>query len=200
MATFQALQQKDSVVVVVDGRRAFELGWKAARELADLLGAQVRGLANGETRLRVGADEVAFRRHPKAPDQLEDMVLCLAGGALLFDAPVSVARQIWTLFVGAQRLAEEWAHADQIAADAGLLLRTGAPIGLTDNPQIQAESVKVARDDRTLRRALPGGIKSTAVIGAPRVFHDTRSPAEQLAGLFAKSDQAHRQRILAKLA
>jgi hypothetical protein len=200
MTTFAAQQERDAVAILVNGRRVAELGWHAARDACDLLGAQVRGMAKGETRLRVGSAELAFRREPKAPDQLEDMVLCLLGGALLFDSPVSVARQIWTLLVGAQRLAEEWAHAEQVAADAGLLLRTGAPIGLTDNPQIQDEAVKVARDDRTLRRALPGGIKSTVVLGTPRVYHDTRKPADQLASLFARSDQTQRQRILAKLA
>lgn len=201
MATLNAVQKDDAVLVVVNGRCALELGWKAARELCALMGAQLRDPPPaGETSLRAGSVHVAFRRQPKLDDEREGMLLCILNGQLLFDAPLSVARKIWALLTGAQRQAEEWAHAEQVAADAGLLLRTGAPIGLTDNPKIQDEAVKVARDDRTLRRALPGGIKSTVVLGAPRVFHDTRTPAEQLAQLFARSDQSHRQRILAKLA
>jgi hypothetical protein len=201
MATFHALQEKDALIVVVNGRRALELGWTSGRELCTLMGAQLREPAPAvETSLRVGPAHVAFRRQPRLDDEREDMLLCILNGVLLFDAPLSVARQIWTLLTGAQRLAEEWAHAEQVAADAGLLLRTGAPIGLTDHPKIQEESIKVARDDRTLRRALPGGVKSTVVLGAPRIFHDQRPAADRLAALFARSDQANRQRILAKLA
>lgn len=200
MSQFVALQEKDGVVVVVDGRRALELGWRAARELGTLMGAQLREPPPaGETSLQVGAAHVAFRREPKLPHEREDKLLCIANGALLFDAPLSVTRQIWTLFTGAARLAEEWANADAIARDAAIMARTGAPIGLTDHPKIQAEAKKIAEGDSQLRRYLPIASPRAGVLSAPRIFHDTRSAPDQLAALFARGGTAQRQRILTKL-
>lgn len=200
MSHFNAIQEKDAVVVVVDGRRAFELGWKAAREVCELFGRQLRADGSGEVSLQSGPAGVSLRRVPKQLDQLEDMLLCIVNGSLCFDAPISAARQIWTLFTGAARLAEEWAHADAIAADAAILARTGAPIGLTSHPAIQAEAKKLAEGDSNLRRYIPIASPRAAVLGMPRVFHDSRTPRQRLAALFAKSNHADRQRILAKLA
>lgn len=200
MSQFNALQQKDSVAVVVNGRRVLELGWKAAREVCELFGRQLRAESTGETWLRVGNDSVAFRRVPKLPDELEDMLLCIVNGSRCFDAPISKAQQIWALFTGAARLAEEWASADAIAADAAILARTGAPIGITSHPAIQAEAKKIAEGDSNLRRYIPHASPHAAVLGMPSVRHDKRSAPERLAALFATSDQANRQRILAKLA
>ncbi len=197
---FNALQQKDAVVVVVDGRRALELGWKAARELCTLMGAQLREPPpSGETSLRVGSAHLAFRRVPRLPTELEDTLLWIANGALLFSAPLSVARQIWTLFTGAARLAEEWANAEAVAMDAAIMARTGAPLGLTDHPQIKAEAKKLAESDSQLRRYLPIASPRAGVLSAPRVFHDKRSAPDQLAALFAKGGTAQRQSILSKL-
>lgn len=201
MQHFNALQEKDGVTVVVDGRRALELGWKAAREVCTLMGAQLRDPPPaGETSLRVGSAHLSFRRVPKLPDQLEDMLLCIANGVLLFDAPLSVARQIWTLFTGAARLAEEWASAEAVAADAAILARTGAPLGLTSHPKIQAEAKKLAEGDSALRRYIPIASPRAGVLNAPRVYHDKRSAPQQLAALFTRSTSAQRQSILTKLA
>lgn len=200
MSQFNALQQKDAVVIVVNGRRALELGWKAAREVCTLMGAQLRDPPPaGETSLSVVSAHLSFRRQPKLANEVEDMLLCIANGALLFDAPLSVARQIWTLFTGAARLAEEWASAEAVAADAAILARTGAPIGLTNHPKIQAEAKKLAEGDSNLRRYIPIASPRAGVLSAPRVFHDKRSAPDQLAALFAKGGAAQRQSILTKL-
>ncbi len=200
MMHFNALQQKDTVMVVVNGRRALEVGWQAAREVCTLMGAQLRDPApSGETSISVGPAHLSFRRVPRLPDEIEDKLLCIANGALLFDAPLSVARQIWTLFTGAARLAEEWASAEAVAMDAAIMARTGAPIGLTSHPKIQAEAKKLAEGDSQLRRYIPIASPRAGVLSAPRVFHDQRSAPDQLASLFARSGAAQRQTILSKL-
>lgn len=200
MQQLNAIQDKDLVTVVVNHRRVMSLGWKAARDLCDLMRGQLRQQQDVESVLKVGPAEVSFRRQPKLDDEHEDMLLCIVNGRLVFDAPISKATECWRLLISAQRAAEEWAKADRIAADAGLLLRTGAPIGLTNHPKIQEEAVKVATGDRTLRRALPGGVKSKAVIGAPSVFHDMRTPVQRAAAMFAQLGPDERKLILKKLA
>ena len=187
------------VVLVVNGRRAVELGWQAARALCDALRPHARGEATGETSIKHGRFELAFRTEPPLADELDAKVLCIANGSLLFDAPVAVALAMWAALCSQQRRLEEEAHAEQIAFDGGLLLRTGAPFGLTDNPKLQHEVAKEAGHNRTLRRALPGGVRG-AVLSAPRIFHDTRTPAQRLADLFARSNSRVRTGIRALLA
>lgn len=57
------------------------------------------------------------------------------------------------------RKAEEIANHEQLIFDSALLLRTGAPLGFTDNKDIRAEARKEAAHNTTLRKALPGGVK-----------------------------------------
>jgi hypothetical protein len=66
--------------------------------------------------------------------------------------------------------AEELAHAPGIIADQALVIRKGLPFGLTSHPGMLREAVKEAAWGRWLRRALPGGIRSTAVVGTPAVI------------------------------
>src|SRR5262245_33039338 len=66
--------------------------------------------------------------------------------------------------------AEEQDNAGQIIADQALLIRRGSPFGLTNRLDMLKEAVKEATWNRTLRRALPGGIKSTAVVGTPAII------------------------------
>lgn len=65
--------------------------------------------------------------------------------------------------------AEEYAKHAQIAFDQAILLRSGAPFGLTSNPDIQKEAAIEATSNRTLRRQMPGGIKSEEQLGVPAV-------------------------------
>jgi hypothetical protein len=46
------------------------------------------------------------------------------------------------------------------------------PFGLTDNPVAQAEVAKEAAWNRELRRALPGGVRSSEVVGTPTVIRN----------------------------
>ena len=103
-------------------------------------------------------------------------VLLLADGKLFADMPWQAADDLARALRSVARTAEEWDQAERIALDQALLLRTGAPIGFTDNPRILAEAEKQAAHDRDLRRYLPGGIKSQAAMGRPAVI---QHPPEQ---------------------
>jgi len=68
------------------------------------------------------------------------------------------------------RHAEEIEKNESIAFDAAILMRAGAPFGLTSHPKIQDEAVKAAAWDTKLRRRMPGGIKAKAIFGAPSII------------------------------
>ena len=58
-------------------------------------------------------------------------------------------------------------EAEKIAFDSALLLRAGANIGLSNNPKILDMAKTEAVHNRDLRRYMPGGVKSTSVVGTP---------------------------------
>ncbi len=93
-------------------------------------------------------------------------------GTTVFMADWSVALAIGQAIVAKAREAEEEAKASLIVADQALIVRSGLGnlFGLTNRLDIMRESVKEATWSRVLRRALPGGIKSTAVVGTPTII------------------------------
>jgi len=97
-------------------------------------------------------------------------VLLLKNGVLIADMPYDAALQISRAMQVKAKDAEELVKANAIIADSALLLRTGFPIGLSNNPDIIRESIKEAVNNRILRRALPGGVKSQAVVGRPSII------------------------------
>lgn len=117
------------------------------------------------------ADECArlVRLAVAGQDEEPGMILLqLAGRCLLFPRPL--AAHLWRALVAKARQAEEQAKAESIAADAAILFRSGAPFGLSNDPKIQDEAIKEAAWNRDLRRFMPGGIKSTEVIGVPTII------------------------------
>ncbi len=102
--------------------------------------------------------------------QEADKVLLVINGRAL-TIPYEQAEIIGRALRQKAKAAEEYAKANKIIADHALLTRVGAPIGLSNNPRIQ-DAVRVeAAHNRELRRALPGGVKSTTVLGVPSVRH-----------------------------
>ncbi len=92
-------------------------------------------------------------------------VVLLANGNLVCDEPID-----WRAALEGARASTEPApdsEAEQIAADQGLLLRAGIPVGLSDHPKIRDAAATIAAHDRTLRRAMPGGVKSTEHVPRP---------------------------------
>lgn len=93
------------------------------------------------------------------------------------ELPHEVARAIGRGLIVKAQQASEYERANLIIADSAFLLRAGIPIGLTSNPKILAEARKEAQSDRTLRKYLPGGIKSQEQVGAP-VITQTPPPCQ----------------------
>ena len=63
----------------------------------------------------------------------------------------------------------EFFQREQVADDAALLLRCGAPLSLATLPGIRREAEQRAVSDCRLRRFLPGGVKSSEHVGIPAV-------------------------------
>lgn len=69
------------------------------------------------------------------------------------------------------KAAEEIAKVEGVIFDQALLVRTGAPLGFSSHPDIQAEAAREAVGNRDLRRYIPGGVQSTEQMGRPGVYH-----------------------------
>lgn len=96
-------------------------------------------------------------------------VLILADGKLVADMPWNVALKSANALHSVGKNAEEWDHAERIAQDQAILMRSGAPFGFSSHPKIIDEAIKRAAWDRDLRRYMPGGIKSREVFGRPTI-------------------------------
>ena len=97
-------------------------------------------------------------------------VLLIVDGKCVADLPWQAALQVQAAIRAKACLAREYAEASRVISDQALMLRKGIPIGFTDNPKIQDEAAKEAVNNRELRRALPGGVKSQEHVGTPKVI------------------------------
>jgi hypothetical protein len=97
-------------------------------------------------------------------------VYVIEDGEVCLDIPWQMALDISKNMYKHAKLAEEDDKALSIIQDNALLLRAGFPVGLTDRPDMQKETLHVAKNDRDLRRRLPGGIKSQTIVGTPTVI------------------------------
>lgn len=100
----------------------------------------------------------------------EKTVYVTINGEHVLCMPWEKADEVASAIRQVARLCEEWQKAEAIAKDQALLIRAGIPLGLTNDPRIQAEAAKHAAWDSELRRALPGGIKSEEQFGTPRLI------------------------------
>ena len=89
--------------------------------------------------------------------------------------PWNVALDLGKALIRKARDAEEIAKAESIIFDSALLIRTGAPLGFSDNPDIQAEAAKEAVNNSALRRYLPGSVKATEQFGKPSVHQERKA-------------------------
>ena len=98
-------------------------------------------------------------------------VLLLSNGRLVADLPVKAARELSKALRSVSALAEEWEVAERLIDDQALMIRTGAPVGLTDNMAINKAALTEAQWGK-YRRYIPnpGGIKSQAVFGRSRII------------------------------
>jgi len=87
--------------------------------------------------------------------------------ALPWDAALELARAIT---IQARRI-EEQVKALSIVKDQALLMRSGAPFGLSSHPDILAEAKKEAIHNKELRKAIPfKGITSQEAVGRPTLI------------------------------
>ena len=103
--------------------------------------------------------------------------IIMTGADPAMDMPWEKADEFAHALTQMARRAEEYCKANQIIADNALLQRSGAPIGLSDDPLIKSETIKTALYDRTLRKLMPwrnrkvaaglGNIQERGVVGAP---------------------------------
>ena len=98
-------------------------------------------------------------------------VQVIVDGKAAITAPWNAALDIAHQMIASARKAEEVAKAEGIIFDNAMLIRSGAPFGLSNHPDIISESLKEAAHNTTLRRHMLGGIKSTTIVGTPEVRH-----------------------------
>jgi hypothetical protein len=97
-------------------------------------------------------------------------VLIIEDGKAILYLPYQAALELARAIYIKAKQAEELAQADRIAFDQAIILRRGLRFGLTNRPDIQDEARKEAAWNTTLRRALPGGIRSQEQVGTPAVI------------------------------
>ena len=101
-----------------------------------------------------------------------NVIITIDGRAL--EMPWNAALDVGKALIKKARAAEEIAKAEGIIFDQALLIRTGAPLGFTDNPDIQKEAAKEAAHNSDLRRFLPGGVhersQERGQMGSPTVY------------------------------
>lgn len=67
------------------------------------------------------------------------------------------------------RQCEEYENANKIIVADALLIRTGAPFSLTNNPKIREESYKEAQWNSDIRKGMPMTVPSAKKTGTPVV-------------------------------
>ena len=97
------------------------------------------------------------------------MVQLIENGTLLFDLPWEAAKSLSRAIRMQAARAEQNAKINKVIADQAVLIRKGFPIALTSRPDVFKEAGNEAAHDRTLRRALPGGIPNGVKFGYPSV-------------------------------
>lgn len=79
-------------------------------------------------------------------------VLVIADGRAVLDLPWEGATAVAKALYRQSKKAEELAKAGQIVMDEAILLRSGAPVSLTNQPDIRKEAAKEAAWNSQLRR------------------------------------------------
>lgn len=93
--------------------------------------------------------------------------------------PWETADELARALIIKARQVEEQVKALNIARDDAILLRLGVPVGLSNDPNINAMAEGLAQYDPDLRRYLPGGVRSKEHFGTPTLIrHAPRGGSE----------------------
>lgn len=103
--------------------------------------------------------------------QAGSKVLLLVNGSMVADIPWQAALKVSKALRSVAKLAEEWDNAERLIADQALMIRTGAPFGLTNNRKI-TEAAYTEAQWGDLRRHVPAAptIRSREEFGTPRII------------------------------
>lgn len=101
-----------------------------------------------------------------------DIVIVMDGRRVL-DLPWDAALQLARAITIQARRIEEQVKALDIIDDQAFLIRSGAPFGLTNHPDLIAEAKKEAAHNPKLRKQIPfvsDSIRSKGVVGTPTII------------------------------
>ena len=90
--------------------------------------------------------------------------------------PWEAALELAAALQAKAKLAEEYAKAEDVARDQAILMRAGAPIGITNIPGVLDLAKQIATSDRDLRRFMPNNIKTEEKFGSPVVVNHGVTP------------------------
>ncbi len=155
--TFKVRREGPRIAWIIEGRRMVDFHWKAGDALCQGIRHFLAGL---ESSYKVQVLRIHWSNI--------GTVLIDIGGRTVLDMTAGDLEAVSVATRAQCRKAEEEECANQVAFDGALLLRTGAPFGMTDNPKIKEMVLTEASSNRTLRTALPG-MKDTTLFGAPIV-------------------------------
>lgn len=99
-----------------------------------------------------------------------ERVIVIENGRTILDLPYDAAQQLARALMTKALKAEEIAKAAGIVEDSAILMRSGAPFSLTDHPVLLDQARVEAAWNTKLRKAMPGGVKSRAVLGLPKII------------------------------
>jgi len=97
-------------------------------------------------------------------------VLLIVDGRVVLDMPWEAAKELTKAITIQALKSEEIANREQIIFDDALALRAGLPFGLARLPVLRREAEREAQYNRTLRRFMPGGVKSKEHVGTPTIL------------------------------
>lgn len=166
-AKFRISRNGSELGWLVNGVPQLSFGWRRGDALCDAI------------RRATEADDGAINTEGNVQFRNEiGKVLVVIDGRLRLALEKHELRNIGEATRSQCRKAEEETAADRIARDGAILLRHGAPFGLTDNPTIRDMVHREAATNRKLRLALPG-IRDTVQMNVPVIRKVNRTNLER---------------------
>lgn len=100
-------------------------------------------------------------------------VVLIEGNGHYLVLPYQAALAVGKELISKARQAEEIAKSEGIIEEQALLLRVGAPFGLTNHPELQRIAAQEAAWNPQLRKYLPGGVKGDVQFGTPNIRQES---------------------------
>lgn len=187
------------VAIFLNGEIAAVLYWSAAVELCRLIRSYCDAQKLAGFHPSGSPTEVLSSGYVVSVSHAADgkLLLLFATQKIGWEGPLDDMQTFANNLMGVARICEEEEQAEKIIRDQAIVIRAGAPFGLTSHPVIQKEALNMAQGDRDLRRFMPHGIKSETILGAPKFFLENRSPFQQ--ALDSLNNPNHRQALVKEL-